>query len=509
MKKNKIKKLLTALAILCFIQGVHGQNKKTDEATITLTLEQTIGIATDSSLTAFIAQNAYLSGYWRYRSFKAERLPSLSLNSTPIQYYENFVKRYDSQNNVDVYKQQKSIYASAGLSLQQNFDPTGGVFSLNTDLDYLRNFGADKSTQFSSIPFRLGYSQSLFGHNSFKWDKRIEPLQYEKAKKSLLFDLENISEEVTSYFFSHALNQVLYDIALQNTLSSDTLFQMGQERHQLGNITQADLLTLRLNAINAQNDLSNAQINLDKSAFMLASFLRYNPNTRFHLVLPEPSSVLAISWGEALSMARENNPKLPELALRLLAAQRNLDQVKKSARFSASVSASVGFNQAAHRIGDVYNDPLRQNIVSVSLRVPLLDWGVNKGKINVAQSELNTALISNKQAEEAFEQEVILAVRDFNMRYAQIVSAKEARKVAELAYNATYQRFFIGKTDVDGLNMALNRKNEAQRNYINALLSYWQNYYKIRKYTLYNFETKQPIQVNFENLPFIRKSNMR
>lgn len=50
---------------------------------ITLDLQQTIAMANDSSLEAFRTKNMYLSGYWEYRTFKANRLPSLTLNMTP------------------------------------------------------------------------------------------------------------------------------------------------------------------------------------------------------------------------------------------------------------------------------------------------------------------------------------------------------------------------------------------------------------------------------------------
>lgn len=50
-----------------------------------LDLFECIEIASDSSLQAFIAQNYYQSGYWEYRSYKAARLPALSLKMTPVQ----------------------------------------------------------------------------------------------------------------------------------------------------------------------------------------------------------------------------------------------------------------------------------------------------------------------------------------------------------------------------------------------------------------------------------------
>lgn len=73
------------------------------QQSLRLSLKRTIEMANDSSLSAFRYQNMYLSGYWEYRTYKANRLPSLTLNLTPAQYYRNITQRYDSNADVDVY----------------------------------------------------------------------------------------------------------------------------------------------------------------------------------------------------------------------------------------------------------------------------------------------------------------------------------------------------------------------------------------------------------------------
>lgn len=57
---------------------------------LVLDLNQTIALANDSSLESFRTQNMYLSGYWEYRTYKANRLPSLTLDLTPAQYNRGY-----------------------------------------------------------------------------------------------------------------------------------------------------------------------------------------------------------------------------------------------------------------------------------------------------------------------------------------------------------------------------------------------------------------------------------
>ena len=170
-------------------------------------------------------------------------------------------------------------------------------------------------------------------------------------------------------------------------------------------------------------------------------------------------------------------------------AERNVDKTKKESRFNASVNASIGFNQVADNFGDVYHKPMQQDLVSVSVSIPLVDWGVRKGKYNMARNNLNVVKTSARQDEISLDEEVIMTVNDFNIQQNMITSAEEALDLSILAYNETRQRFIIGKADINSLTLSLNRQQEAQQNYISALQNYWLNYYKIRKLTLHDFAT--------------------
>lgn len=465
-----------------------------------LTLSECIELASDSSLQAFRAKNMYQSSYWEYKTYKAGRLPALSLRMTPIQYNRDFTKRYDSENNIDVYREQQSLHSYGNLSLTQNLDLTGGTFFVDSELGYMRNFGDNKYSQFSSVPIRIGYSQALFGFNGFKWEKKIEPLKYEKAKKQYLYNREEISESVIQYFFSLAMAQANYNLAKDNVASTDTLYNIGHERHKIASISEADLMTLKLDAINARNSLKNATVDLKKAKYDFVSFLNLDEDTDIELELPEVPRNIDIPLADALMLAKENNPDYLQNKQRILEAEREVDRTKKSALFDASFSASIGFNQVADNFRGAYRSPLQQDVVAISLTIPLIDWGVRKGRANMARNNLNVTRITVQQNELNLNQEVHVTVNDFNIQLDMIASAEEALNLANMAYNATKQRFIIGKADINSLTLSQNRQKEAQRNYITTLKNYWQNYYKLRKLTLFDFESRTSLSYIFDQM---------
>lgn len=486
-------KRLSFICIVCFwVLGCFAQRR------MTLNLQQTITMANDSSLEAFRTKNMYLSGYWEYRTYKANRLPSLTLNMTPAQYNRDITKRYDSEQNLDIYRNQQSFYAYGNLAIRQNLDLTGGTFFLDTELGYMRSFGGNKYTQFTSVPVRLGYSQNLIGYNPFRWERKIEPLKYEKVKKEYIYNAEQVSEQATTYFFELAMAQAEYDLAKDNAISTDTLYHIGTQRLKIASISRADLLTLKLDVVNARNTLQNAKSALKRAMFSLASFLNLEKNTEIRVELPGRPQSLTIPVDEALTAAQTNNPNFLELRQNVLEAEQNVDKTKKESRFNASINASVGFNQVAEKLGGAYQHPMQQEMVSVSVSIPLIDWGVRKGKYNMARNSLNVVKTSARQSEISIEEEVIMTVSDFNVQQSLVASAEEALDLSILAYNETRQRFIIGKADINSLTLSLNRQQEAQRNYISALKNYWQNYYKIRKLTLHDFATGFSLSEKFD-----------
>jgi outer membrane protein TolC len=494
-----MKKINIILAIISLlISGISAQQK-------VFTLEQTIAIASDSSLQAFVAKNLYLSSYWQYKSYRAARLPSLSLNTTPISYSNNFIKRYDSEQNIDVYRQQKSLYSSGTLALSQNVDFTGGTFSVNSELAYVKNIGVSNYTQYSAIPISIIYQQALFGYNSFKWDKKIEPLKYETAKRNFVYKTEEISVTCVQYFFDLASAQIEHLRAIENLTSADTLYQIGQKRYEIAAISKAELLTLKLDALNARNSLINAQTSLNKAMSALVTFLNLEKGTEIKLLLPEKPSFCQVSADFALQQSMTNNPTYLENKTGIMDAEKLVEKALKGLHFDASVYASVGYNNVAEKLKLAYQNTLRQDVISVGLNIPILDWGVKKGNLNVAKNNLNVTKISNKQEEIALEQDVINTVQDFSVQQEVIKSAEEATKIADLAYHATKERFLIGENDISALTLSLNRQTEARRNYIEALKNYWLGYYKIRKLTLFDFEKQTSLLVSFDRLMKVRR----
>jgi len=372
--------------------------------------------------------------------------------------------------------------------------------SLNTGLNYLRNLGESVFSQFSSTPVRLGYSQSLFGFNSFKWSKKIEPLKYEKAQKQFLYSREGIAGTAAGFFFNLASAQAEYDMATENLSSADSLYMAGKERSRISSISQADLLTLELDLINAENTLENASIQLRRSMNDFIVFFGLDKNSKVKLILPEKPNDFKISTEEATVYMKEFNPDILSNRQQILESKQAVEQSRKMGGFDANVSASVGFNQAGNSFKEAYTNPSRQDVANITLTIPIVDWGIRKGQVAMAKNNLKITQLTIEQKERNLESELEETVLQFNKQQFLLKKAEEALSMAITAYDINKQRFIVGKVDVNTLSFSLNRRMDAQRNYLSILGNYWKDYYTIRKLTLFDFERQEKLSEQFDRL---------
>ena len=92
-------------------------------------------------------------------------------------------------------------------------------------------------------------------------------------------------------------------------------------------------------------------------------------------------------------------------------------------------------------------------------------------------------------------------VMEFNLQSEQVMNSARADTIARMGYDVTMRRFKIGKLDVTKLNLARNDVETARRAYIASMRRYWNDYFTIRQLTLFDFEKKTDLTIDFDKIP--------
>lgn len=479
--------------LLPFTNRIKAESISNDS--LVLNLQSLIQIAQSQSPSAQSARNTFLAAYWNYRYFRANYLPSVTLSSSP--YINKEVNKITQSDGTAMFIGQNQFGADLSLTINQNIALTGGNVFVKSGLNRLDEF-QNKSTSYSASPISFGYQQSLLGYNSLKWDKRIEPIRYREAKKQYAEALELVSATACNYFFRLATAQMVLDMARQNYASADTLYRMAKGRYSIGTITENEMLQLEINRLNEESNVMDAQIAFQEQLQSVRSFLGLEQSTDIQLIIPDSVPQFSVPLDKAINFALENSPD-PDYYKRIVTESKStLANARANSGLKAELYLQFGLSQTGKELSSAYRNLMNQEYASISLVLPILDWGRSKGRVRVAKSQLALTESQAEQGMNDFYQNIEKLVMQFNMQAHKVKIARLTDKRANQRHMVARQLYIMGRNSILDLNSSINEKNVARRGHLSAMQTYWSLYYTIRSMTAYDFEKNLPIS---EELP--------
>ena len=461
-----------------------------------LTLDDAIAMARVRSVDAAEALDELRSSYWEWRSFRAEQLPELTFKATAPSY----AKQYSSYMNEDgsySFVGTNSLQASGQLSVTQNIPLTGGKVSLNSSLDFLRQYEGNTGNRFMSIPLALSLTQPLFGVNTMKWYRRIEPVRYAEAKAAFLSATEDVARLTVDYYFTLLMSRENVDISRQNLENAERLYAVAREKREMGLISQNDLLQMELNVIDAKSALTDNLSELKADMFRLRSFLDLSEDTEIIPVVPETVPHAEITYGDALDRALSNNKFVKTMRRLQLEADYDVAKAKGDMR-EIELFVQLGYTGTDNEFDGAYRRLRANELASVGFSIPLVDWGKRRGKVKVAESRRRVTQSSVRRETMNFNQDIFILVERFSNQQQQLDLATKAAEIASRRYRTNVETYLIGMLPTLELNDSRVSKDNSRREYITQLYKFWNYWYQIRSLTLYDYGSGKDINADFE-----------
>ena len=465
--------------------------------TLRLSLDDCIAMARRQSIDAAVALGELRSAYWQWRSYRADLLPEVSLSGTA----PSWNKRYSSYQQADgslSFVRNDYLGLDGAVNITQKLWPTGGTLSVESSLDYLHQSGNGGSgNQFMSLPVAVALSQPLFSVNHLKWNRRIEPLRYREAQARFLTETEQVAMQAISLYFGLLLAGEQVNISKQNLQTAEKLYEVAQAKRRMGTISENDVLQLRLDVLTARSALTNSESNRQTRQFALRSFLDVEAD--IEPVVPEDVPQVRLDYDNVLNHALQNNA----LATTMRRRQMEADYAVASARAnrqSINLYAQLGYTGTGDNMNSAYRNLLSNEVVSVGITVPLLDWGKRKGQRRLAESNRDIIQGQLRQQSQDFRQDIFILTEQFNNQAEQLRIACEADTIARRRYHTNVETFKIGSISTLELSSAQTAKDQARQNRIQQLFNYWYYYYQLRSIALWDFERGCELTADVERL---------
>lgn len=469
--------------------------------TLRLSLSETILLAQQDAPDVQITQTAFSNDFWRYKSFQANYRPLINLDAT-LPNLNRSIEAVPQNDGSENFISRSLMRNSLDLSVTQGVTLTGGRIFLSTGLERLDIFKTqnnDGYVNFLSNPVRIGFVQPLFGFNALRWDKLIEPMSYEESKREYSEGMEEVALTAANLFFEVLIAQLDYEAAIRDKANADTLYAISKGRYEVGRIAEVELLQIELNAMRADANLGQSELDKQTSAERLRNFLGIREAIAFDLTPPDEIPTFLIDASQALEYAKKNRSDFIQLNRRLEEASMEVAQAKAQRGFSADIFASFGLSQTGKTLSEAFQDPLDQEVFRVGLSIPVADWGKSQAIMEIARSNQELTRLQVGQERVNFERDILVKVQQFDQVRSQVRLAERTYEVAQKRLSITRERYKIGNILVTDLNLAIQEEASARQGYVSALRAFWLAYFEMRRLTLFDFATGTPLTKNPEN----------
>lgn len=458
-----------------------------------VTLADAIGLALDQGYQALAAEATREAARYRNDAFYSRLLPQLSLTGQVPTYNRSIIPVLQPDGST-LFRPQDQTNVALGATVTQAIPTTGTELFVSSSLERISLSGTDNVLTWSSTPVLVGLRQPILRPNTLRWERREQPVRTEFAERQYLEDREGIALQTNGLFFDVYAARVDLDNANGNAAVNDTLYRLNTGRYDIGTIGENDLLQSELALLQARTNLDGATLAHQRAMAALRLALNVEPGLALEIVIPTAIPTFDADTARAVAQALQNRAIVSTLELQDVQAQRQIAEAKMNNGWGATVEASFGFNATGSNVNRVYSNLLEARRFSVSVELPVLQWGARSETIHAAEADLDQLANTTQAALDQTAHEARFAALQLAQARRNLALSATADTVAQRRYDVAYNRYLIGRISIDNLFLGQREKDQARVQYVRALRGYWEAYYQLRRVTLYDFEIGQPIQ---------------
>lgn len=458
-----------------------------------LTLADAVALALKQGLSAEASRDVLAQARARDRAFNARLMPQVSLDGTSAN-YNHAISGILQPTGETRFLPQSQSESAVGLKISQPLPWFGSKLSVGSYIDRVDVNGPQSVRTYYSKPFVVSIQQDLLKPRTTLWDEKAQDLRSTLAERQYLESREDLALNTASAFFDYYAAIVALGNASTNVAVNDTLYTLNKGRFEVGKIGENELLQSELQLLRARASLDGAKLERDRSESALRRLINVHGRDTLVVVPPQNVPTVDVDPELAVSQAMRNTSVPEQAALDSVNARRAETEARLTNGLGASIQASYGVNQTSNLFGLAYAAPLPQQQLQLSVSMPIFQWGGGRADVEAARAGQAQVASQSRARREQLVEDARYAALQLTQSQRMLVIATKADTVAQKRFEVAKNRYVIGKIGVSDLYIAQNEKDQALEAYVQALRSYWANYYRLRRVTLYDFAEKAELR---------------
>ncbi len=480
--------------VFAIIFGLSCQYLRAQDTT-KLTLAKVLDMAISQAIDLKIAQSQSLEQEMAFENARLAFQPQLFFGAT-LPNLNRSIESRPLPDGSDAFVNRSTMYNGLGLDLNYQLEQTGGLLSINSNIERLDVFATDqfegKKTYFIN-PISIEYTQPLFQFNELKWQKERLSYLYAEFKERYARTREEIILEAISLFRNCYLAQQRADLSAQKIVETDALKEIKDRLFDLGQATITEILRLELDQQNNRQEQLTTALTWNNAQRALLDFVGMSRSQTVILEDPDPLQDITISWMQAIDYATQNRFVTTAQRSRMAEFEAGLKRAEKDKDIDLNLRASLGLNRSSDDFKTLLNPLLDREIFSASVRMPITGWKRYDLREKIAHEQINQEILRQEKETLDLSREAMDLVSDFDLLKQNLEIQQQSSTAADRIFSIVRQQFLSGNATHTDILVSSREREQAVLNYYNALLDIIERYYQIRRLCMYDFENDREL----------------
>ncbi len=413
-----------------------------------------------------------------------------SLSITPISY----TNRRDFYPIVSKYYIQETRYSYGRFQIEQPIALTDGTISLKNELSWRDSYSEynDERDETFVNELYLEYEQPLFTYNRTRLDLR--ELELDLENQQMQYDIQTLAleQKVVQVFYNVYQARMNLDIAMEEYNNQEKAYYIMRDKVETGLETREQLYQAELDLSNSESSLQNSKVALENARDSFKQAIGLSLYEDISLVADIDYHKVEVSLDKAVRWGLENRMELRQREIDLEKARNSVMEAGATNEFWGSLNLSYGITGTSDKIRDIYEAPDENQRVSLSLEIPLWDWGEKENRVEAARTSLESGKLSMKEQEDNIIISIRQTCRNLKNQEAQIEIARQSVRNAQLTYDISLEKYRNGEISSKELGEIQTQLSKAKVSRASALIEYKLLLLELKIKSLWDFEKSAP-----------------
>ncbi len=390
----------------------------------------------------------------------------------------------------------ESFSSNGTFSITQPIIWTDATVSLNNKFGWQQNTstsGTSSTNKAFSNDLYLSINQPLFTYNRTKTDLRSMELNYENALINYALRRLSIESTITSSFYNVYTAKNNLEISEAELKDAQQNFEIIKNKVEADLSARDELYQAELNVAQAASTVDNRKVSLENAKDNLKQTLGLDIDDDFDVVAEISAKPVKVDMLTAINSALGSRLELRQREISRTELDIQMKQIKETNSLDGSLSLSLGIMGDNEKFQKIYDHPTNNPRVSVSLSVPIFDWGARRARIKA--QELATKIFDMQTDEERKSIEIAVrrSCRSLLNLESQMIIAEQSLKNAQLTYDLNSERYRNGELTGMEMNQFQTQLSNQKMSYVSTIINYKLELLNLKIISLYDFENGVPI----------------